>query len=157
MNMFEKAEAIKSMIEMCSLTQTDMAKKLGVSQSYVANKLRLLQLDRSEREKILSASLSERHARALLRIRGYSERQRALEKIIERRLTVSESEALADYIHADEPHRDSPGLSRGERIESFNNTLGEWLTVLKMAGVDARKTVGYHGTKTYITIAIDES
>ena len=157
MNMFEKAEAIKSMIEMCKLTQSDMAKKLGVSQSYVANKLRLLQLDKPLREKILSASLTERHARALLRIRSLPKRKEALEKITERNLTVSESEALADYIHADELPREILRAPRGERISSFNSALSECLTVLKSVGVDANKTVGYHGTKTYITIAIDEA
>lgn len=157
MNMFEKAEAIKSMMQMCSLTQTDMAKKLGVSQSYVANKLRLLQLDKEEREKILTASLSERHARALLRIRGSSARKKALNKIVERHLTVSESEALIDFLHADELPCEILRAPRGEHIASFNSTLSECLTVLKSIGVSANKTVGYHGTKTYITISIDES
>ena len=156
MNMFEKAEAIRQMMEMCSLTQDDMAKKLGVSQSYVANKLRLLKLEGDEREKILASSLTERHARALLRIRDKSSRGKALEKIIERHMTVSESEAIADYFHADELPAKILRAPRNERIESFNSTLGECLTLLKNAGVVANKTVGYYGKKTYITISIDE-
>lgn len=156
MNMFEKAEAISTMIKMCSVSQSEMAKRLGVSQSYVANKLRLLHLDKEERERILSSGLSERHARAILRIRNPAARREALEKIIERRLTVCESEALADYLHADELPCELLRAPRGERIASFNNTLTECLTVLKSAGVIANKSVGYHGKKTYITIAIDE-
>ena len=156
MNMFEKAEAIRQMIELCSVTQEEMAKKLGVSQSYIANKLRLLSLEKEEREKILSASLTERHARAILRLGDKSKRLAALEKIIERKMTVSESEALVDYIHADELPKKLPSVTRSERIERFNSTLGECLTLLKSAGVIANKTVGYYGTKTYITISIDE-
>lgn len=156
MNMFEEAEALSAMIKMCSVSQSEMAKKLDVSQSFVANKLRLLKLDRAERDRIISASLSERHARALLRIRSRERRKEALDKIIERRLTVSESEALADFLHADELPKRLIGIPRAERIASFNSTLTECLEVLKSAGVNAYKTVGYHGTKTYITIAIDE-
>ena len=58
MNMFEEATALSTMMKMTDMTQSEMARKLGVSQSYVANKLRLLKLGCEEREKILSASLS---------------------------------------------------------------------------------------------------
>ncbi len=157
MNMFEEAEALLTMIKMCSVSQSEMAKRLGVSQSYVANKLRLLNFDTDEREKIVSASLTERHARALLRIRGRKARAEALNKTIARRLTVRETEALADYHHADELSVKVESVPRGEWIASFNSTLTECLSALKSVGVSAHKTVGHHGRKTYITIAIDES
>ena len=157
MNMFEEAEALVTMMKMCSASQSEMAKRLGVSQSYVANKIRLLNLDSCERKMISDAALSERHARALLRIREKEKREGAIKAVIERHLTVSETEALADYLHADELPRRLAGVPRGERIASFNNTLSECLTILKSAGVNAYKTVGFHGTKTYITIAIDET
>lgn len=156
MNMFEEAETLAKMMKMCAITQEELAKKLSVSQSYVANKLRLLRLDEWEREKILSAALTERHARALLRIRDRAARGEALTKAAERKLTVRETEALADFIHADELPRELARVPRSERIASFNSTLGECISLLRGEGVDARKTVGYYGTKTYITIAIDE-
>ena len=52
MNMFDEARSVRGMIEMCGITQSQMAKKLGVSQSYVANKLRLLSLTPDEADVI---------------------------------------------------------------------------------------------------------
>ena len=70
MNMFEEASALEGTIKMCKLTQSDIAKKLGVSQSYIANKLRLLSFSESMKAEILSSGLTERHARAVLRLKG---------------------------------------------------------------------------------------
>ena len=68
MDMFDEARAIRSTMELCHLTQSELARQLGVSQSYVANKLRLLKFSEKMAEKIRAAGLSERHARALLRL-----------------------------------------------------------------------------------------
>ena len=155
--MFEEAEAIRNMMLMCGISQSEMAKRLDVSQSFVANKLRLLRLCECEREKIINSPLTERHARALLRIRDSQKRGEALDCVIERGLTVRETEALADWLHADELSKEVCRLSRAERIEGFNKALAECLAGLRGAGVNAHKTVGYHGRKTYITIAIDEA
>ena len=68
MNMFEEARTISGMIQMLGMTQSEVAKKLGTSQSYVGNKVRLLNLSEGIQKKILDLGLSERHARALLRL-----------------------------------------------------------------------------------------
>ena len=154
--MFEEAEALRGTIELCHTSQSEIAKRLGVSQSYVANKLRLLKLDKDEREAVLAGGLTERHARALLRLRDRTARREALEKIISRGLTVHESEALVDYLYTAELPRTVGRAERGEHISSFKSALGECLAFLKSEGIEAQKTVGYYGTKTYITIAIDE-
>ena len=69
MNMFEEAKAIESMLAARGITQATLASILGVSQPYIANKLRLLHFPDNIREMIVSAGLSERHARTLLRLR----------------------------------------------------------------------------------------
>ena len=66
MDMFDEARAIKSTMQLCHLTQSELARQLGVSQSYVANKLRLLKLPEKVRRQILDCGLCERHARLLL-------------------------------------------------------------------------------------------
>ena len=71
MDMFDEAKAIRSTMELCHLTQGELARQLGVSQSYVANKLRLLKFSQKMTEKIRSSGISERHARALLRLVEY--------------------------------------------------------------------------------------
>ena len=70
LNYFEEAEGMQQVIDRLGLTQEQLARKLGKSQSAVANKLRLLQMAPPLREQLLSARLSERHARALLSVEG---------------------------------------------------------------------------------------
>ena len=95
LNMFEQAGAIAALIDLYGMTQEQIAAHLSASQSYVANKLRLLRLSPEERETVLSTHLSERHARALLRISDRELRASILDHIIENRLSVSRTE---DYI-----------------------------------------------------------
>ena len=78
LSMFEEAASIQSLISLTGMTQEACAKKLSVSQSYVANKLRLLRLSEGEQEKIEENGLTERHARALLRLEDKEEREEVL-------------------------------------------------------------------------------
>ena len=156
MNMFEEARAIRGMMEMCSMTQDDMAKKLGVSQSYVANKLRLLKLGDECERRITDASLTERHARALLRLDDPNIRRCALDRICERKLNVAETEALVDMLHDGQAPRRIGKATKLSRIDTFIDTVKESLSTLSSLGIDAKESINYYGTKTYITICIDE-
>ena len=105
MNMFEEANALEGTIRMCGYTQSDIAKRLGVSQSYVANKLRLLSFPEDMKRAITDAGLTERHARAILKLKQEDTRRQALKKIIDGGLNVKESEALVDLLSdADIPY-----------------------------------------------------
>lgn len=95
LNVFEEAAAIASLIELHKLTQEEIAAELSLTQSAVANKLRLLRLSEAEKTVILSNGLTERHARALLKIKGTPERIEALAYIVKHNLNVKQSE---DYI-----------------------------------------------------------
>lgn len=92
LNMFEQAEAFSMLSSQFSLTQEEIAARMCMSQSAVANKMRLLRLGDEERKMILSADLGERHARALLRIVSCEERMAALEHIICNKLNVNETD-----------------------------------------------------------------
>lgn len=96
MDMFDEAHAIESTMRLCNLTQNELAARLGVSQSYVANKLRLLSFSRKMTEKIKAAGITERHARSLLRLGDEAEAERILDEVSARSLTVRECEALVD-------------------------------------------------------------
>ena len=102
MNMFEEALALNGTIKMCALTQGQIAKRLGVSQSYIANKLRLLNFSPRMQERILEYGLCERQARALLRIRDERLAEGALCEMAKKNMTVSESEALVDALLSQE-------------------------------------------------------
>lgn len=96
LNMFEEAEAIKSLLTTCKMTQESAAASLSCSQSYVANKLRLLKLSESERRSILEGGLTERHARALLRLDSPDERSEIIGIITKRSLNVAATEEYVE-------------------------------------------------------------
>lgn len=104
LNMFEQARAFSALSSQFCLTQEEIAAKMSLSQSAVANKLRLLRLTQEEQKAILSSSLTERHARALLRITSPALRKQALEYIICNKLNVNESEKyISELISSPEP------------------------------------------------------
>ena len=92
LNVFEQARAFAHLSGQFHMTQEEIATKMSLSQSAVANKLRLLKLTPDEQTQILSSELSERHARALLRIQDAEIRKKALKYIIYHKLNVCESE-----------------------------------------------------------------
>ncbi len=157
MNMFEEATALKGTIKMRGISQSEMAKMLGVSQSYVANKLRLLSLDEGMKEKICEAKLTERHARAILKLRGEESRRQALGIIIERNLSVAESEALVDLLHEPMAPRVEKNGTKLQKTESFKKNLLESVKLLRSFGVEASLNQSYYEKKLYITVTIDEA
>ena len=74
MDMFKEAESLACMLEKRKLKQRELAESLGVSPSYIANKLRLLNYSAEMRKIITDSGLSERHARALLRLNDKEKR-----------------------------------------------------------------------------------
>ena len=175
MDMFDEARAIKSTMELCRLTQGDLARQLGVSQSYVANKLRLLKFSQKMTEKIRAAGISERHARSLLRLIERDEvtvapsdaanqaksdnpearAERILDEICDRSLTVRESEALIDTeLVRTLPHRLSTGTSPLDSVDALHAAIRSACTTLRSQGIDARTRTTYLGTDLYITVVI---
>ena len=154
MNMFDEARALYGMIRMRHMTQSEVAEKLGVSQSYVANKLRLLRFSARMQEEIASAAVSERHARALLRLPDEESRRAALAKIAEGRMTVAQSELLVDrMLDALAPAKIGEATD-GECVGLFEQVLDRSLETLRHTGIPARKDVAHYAEKIYITIAI---
>jgi ParB-like chromosome segregation protein Spo0J len=98
LNMFEQAEAFSRLIHEFHLTQEEAARRVSMSQSAVANKLRILRLLPEEREKILQNGLTERHARALLKCNDPCLRADVLNHIIENKCNVSATETYIDRI-----------------------------------------------------------
>lgn len=155
--MFDEARAIAGMMKMRGITQADMAKSLGVSQSYVANKVRLLSLSPEMMARIDEAGLSERHARAVLRLRDEALRTRALDRIISEGLTVRESEALVDLLFEEDAYRYEFTRGRAnDAIASFKSGLSRSVESLISCGVCASASHSHYGSRTYITIVIEE-
>lgn len=137
LNFFEEAEGIARLIEIWGLTQEELASKLGKTQSTIANKLRLLKLSPVDRAKIVNAGLTERHARALLKL-GEEERAEVLRQIIEKNLNVSETDRLIDAMTFNgrpKTHEHPTPIVKDVRI--FINTVTNAVNVMRRAGIDA--------------------
>lgn len=102
LNMFEQAYGFRKLIENHALTQEEVARRVSLSQSAVANKLRLLKLSYEEQTAILETGLSERHARTLLRINDEGVRLAAIRKIAAERWSVQQSELYVDTLLNDD-------------------------------------------------------
>ncbi|MEF9917647.1 MAG: nucleoid occlusion protein, partial [Eubacterium sp.] len=83
------------------LTQDKIAELLGKSQSFVANKIRLLKLDKTIIDQLIDHHLTERHARALLRIPDTELQNEVLKQVIKKDMTVKKTEELVDKIRKD--------------------------------------------------------
>lgn len=141
LGMFEEARGISRLIRKYNLTQEEAAAKLGKKQSTVANKLRLLKLTMDEQDWINQAGLSERHARALLRIADENLRKEALSKVISESLNINQTEDLVDniisssFIAVDDKHRKKRVVIKDVRI--FINTINKAVDTMRLAGINA--------------------
>lgn len=155
LNIFEEARAIASLITKYGMTQETAAGKLSVSQSYVANKLRLLKLSAEEAESILEAGLTERHARALLRIKEQERRGAALRHIIKGRMNVAMTEEYIDGLVLAPKEEKRQTVKLGIRdIKLFCNTIDKAVDTIKRAGIPVSTSRTDAPDHTEITISI---
>lgn len=137
LDFFEEAVAIERLMTDFGLSQEDIARKLGKAQSTLSNKLRLLRLPEEMRDKITYAGLTERHARALLTLPDNSTRGRVLDIIIERHLTVAESERLINDVHRRRKAVKKPHTKAFKDMRIFLNTLNHAVDTIRKAGIEA--------------------
>lgn len=146
---FEEAEAINRLIIHFGMSQLEIASRLGLAQSTLSNKLRLLRLNDDHRERIMTARLTERHARALLRLEG-NERENALNYIIANALNLKDSEEYIENILNPKEEEIPPEKPIRKYaisdVRIFYNSLSKLVTTLQSAGVNA-KTRKYENDK----------
>jgi ParB family chromosome partitioning protein len=154
--MFEEARALRGMIEMFSMTQAQIAKKLGVSQSYIANKIRLLNFPEYIQRKITDANLSERHARMLLKLKESGNIEYAIEKITAMKLSVAASEILIDNMLLESMPKSINICPPEERISKLEEIISASVKSLMACGLKVNQKVDFWGKKQYITICIEK-
>ena len=154
MNMFEEARALAVTMNMRKFNQKEMAKSLGVSPSYVANKLRLLQLSDDVQKRIIQGGLTERHARALLCLKSEKDRLSALDIMREEKLSVASTEALVDVYNA---LREGSSFSdkSTKHIDVFANRLAELMTRFSQGRSDIRAEIDPKNNSAIISIHIN--
>ena len=139
LQMFEQANALVNLLREWEITQEEAAKRLGKSQSYLANKIRLLKLSPEEQAEILEHDLTERHARALLRVNDITLRQKVLRAVIEKRLNVSQTEELiASSLQEPKKQKKAKRTFVAKDIRLFINTIDHAVDAMKTAGIQAQ-------------------
>ena len=145
LDFFEEANGFKRLIEQFGLTQEEAARKVGKTQSAVANKLRLLRLSQQNMELIRCNNLTERHARALLRLNDEADRINVTNYIIEHELNDSRTEEYIDeFLKAKEnpqpvvePESGKHVVRLFKDVRFFLNTLNRAVGVMVDAGIGA--------------------
>lgn len=134
---FEEAVAIEKLIVDYGMTREDVCKKLGKAAPTISNKLRLLRLPEEIRLKITQENLTERHARALLKLMSISQMERAMSIIAEKRLNVSETERLVSQILTNDSRHRQPPVKLFKDVRIFVNTLNHAVDTMRKAGIEA--------------------
>ncbi len=145
LDFIEEAAGINQLIRMFGMSQEEAARRIGKSQSAVANKLRLLKLPPDVLEALRENGLTERHGRALLRLQRPEAQREALAYIIDNGLTVAATDAYVDaLLSSPEPEPpaqpDKPEHKRTfvlKDVRVFLNTLSRSIDLMKQGGIDA--------------------
>lgn len=138
LDFFEEAQAISQLISHFGLTQEQIGKKLGKSQSSLSNKLRLLKLPVDVRYFIEKEGLTERHARALLKLDTEKQMWTALKTITERKLNVEQTEAYIDTM-TDTKVKAKRTLNKVYKdVRIFVNTFNKAIKAMQDSGIEAK-------------------
>lgn len=138
LNFFEEALAIETLCDKYGFDRSELSKKLGKAPSTVSNKLRLLRLPEDVRDKIISAQLSERHARALLKIDDSNKLHAAVDTVIKRSLNVAQTERLVDAIVQGAVSHKPKVIKLFKDVRIFVNTINHAVDTMRDAGIAAQ-------------------
>lgn len=159
----EEAKGINRLIRLFDMSQDEAAKTLGKSQSAVANKLRILKLPPDVLNTLRTAKLSERHARALLRLDTVSAQRDALDFIIDQRMNVAQTEEYIDRLTQtqakaapEEPlKRKSVFVMKDLRL--FFNTINHSVDLVRQSGINAELLHDENDEDYVLTIIIPKN
>ena len=140
----EEAEGFQQLIANFGFTQEELAVRVGKKQSTIANKMRLLKLAEDIRNTLRQENLTERHARALLKLDNYALQQQVLTAVCQKKLNVRETEALIETTNSNisremskkGPKQNIVKVIRDVRI--FLNTIHNVIGEMKKTGLDIK-------------------
>ncbi|MBD8014288.1 nucleoid occlusion protein [Planococcus wigleyi] len=151
----EEAHAYQNLLEIQEITQEALAQRLGKGQSTVANKLRLLKLPEEIQTALLNRLLTERHARALLKVKDAELQNKLFEETIEESLNVKQLEEKVSKLLTPQPKKPKArrkAFSRDMRIAM--NTIKESLNMVSKSGIDLTAEEEEHEDYYQITVKI---
>lgn len=156
LHFYEVAIGYKRLMEDFDLQQMDLVSIIGKSQSAIANKIRILNLYSGTLDLIVKSNLTERHARALLKVKDEHKQLEIVNKIIEKQLNVSESEEFINNYEQVKTLKKKKNLIKSyiKDIRVFTNTIKQAVDAINSTGLDAKYTVREDNDKYTITIDI---
>lgn len=142
LHFFEEALAIERLIKGFGISQEELSRKLGKSQSSLSNKLRILRLPDEIRYNVMIYGLTERHARALLRLPSTALMEQVIDTVVEQGLTVSATEQLICDILTKNPEKEKKGkkVMVFKDVRIFINTLNHAVSTMRKSGINAKAT-----------------
>ncbi|HSQ33433.1 MAG TPA: nucleoid occlusion protein [Peptostreptococcaceae bacterium] len=143
LNFIEEALGYENLIKDHSFTQQQLAEKLGKNQSTIANKLRILRLPNDIKDSLVENNLTERHARALLKLSDEELMRTVLDKVIKGELTVKSTEKLIkdllkDIENAKEPEKKQIVKIANMNLKIYLNTMKQAYDFILNTGIDAK-------------------
>ena len=140
LSVIEEAKAYEQLLAMHELTQEALAQRLGKSQSTVANRIRLLSLPERVQEALMERVITERHARALMKLKEEALILVYFDQVIENELNVRETEELVNA-HFETEEEEKPKKRRKAKfiskdIRIATNTIKQSLKMIKDTGID---------------------
>ena len=151
----EEAVAYSKLLELHQLTQEALAQRLGVGQSTVANKLRLLKLPKEIQDALLVRAISERHARSLIPLKDTEKQVLLLAEIIEKNLNVKQTEErVAKLLSKDQKKPKSRRKAFSKDMRIAVNTIRQSLTMVKDNGINVDTEEEEHEEYYQFTIKI---
>lgn len=159
LHFFDEALAVEKLILGFGMSREKVSKKLGISQSAISNKLRILRLPDEIRDTIIKNHLTERHARALLKLPSTALMCEVLNAVVKEELTVSDTELLVSRLleHKDEQQKiPEPPKQKTVRVfkdvRLFVNTINHAVSTMRKSGIVAETTS--NETNEYIEYVI---
>lgn len=161
LNFLEESQAYYSVMQDYNYTQQELAKTLGKSQSTIANKLRILKLPETVQKLLVENNLTERHARALLKLPSEEYQIKILEKVIKQELNVKRTEQLIEQMLVEIANEEMIKHKENQKVKTYirdmrlvTNTITEAVNLIQKAGIDAKYTMKEHADGYEIRIKI---
>ena len=152
----EEAEGYEKLVNTFHLTQESMAIRVGKKQSTIANKLRLLRLPVSVRNKLHDSKLTERHARVLLKLENEETQKAVLQKVLKGNLNVRQTEALVEKTLKENGKLDKkkPRIVIVNDVRIYLNSIRDIMETVKTSGIPASMEQDMDGDDVVVTLRI---
>ncbi len=156
LTVIEEANAYAQLLEMHSLTQEALAQRLGKSQSTIANKLRLLKLPDAIQIELMNKNITERHARALMKVMDEETQMNVLQAILDSDLNVRQTEEYIAKIYAPVEEKKKKTVLKGfnKDIRIAMNTIRQSLHMVTETGINVETDEEEHEDYYQITIKL---